>query len=41
MFIAAELPRGGYKDSGFGKENYVIGLEEYTKLKLISLELTK
>jgi betaine-aldehyde dehydrogenase len=32
-FIAPESPWGGFKESGFGKENSIYGLEEYTQLK--------
>ncbi len=41
MIIGNELPWGGFKESGFGKENHNLGLEEYTQLKLISLDLTE
>ena len=41
MIIGNELPWGGIKESGFGKENHNVGLEEYTQLKLISLDLTE
>ena len=41
MIIGNELPWGGFKESGFGKENHILGLEEYTQLKLISLDLTE
>jgi acyl-CoA reductase-like NAD-dependent aldehyde dehydrogenase len=41
MIIGNELPWGGFKESGFGKENHTLGLEEYTQLKLISLDLTE
>ncbi len=37
-FVGSETPWGGFKESGFGKENSLYGLEEYTQLKLISLE---
>ena len=37
----AQVPMGGFKESGFGKENHNIGLEEYTQMKLISLDLTE
>jgi betaine-aldehyde dehydrogenase len=37
-FVGSETPWGGFKESGFGKENSVYGLEEYTQLKLISVE---
>jgi betaine-aldehyde dehydrogenase len=35
--LTAETPWGGFKESGFGKENSMYGLEEYTQLKVISL----
>jgi acyl-CoA reductase-like NAD-dependent aldehyde dehydrogenase len=41
MIIGNELPWGGFKESGFGKENHIVGLEEYTQLKLVSLDLTE
>ncbi len=41
MIIGNELPWGGAKESGFGKENHNMGLEEYTQMKLISLDLTE
>jgi len=40
MVIGAELPWGGFKESGFGKENAVVGLEEFTQVKTIGVELT-
>jgi acyl-CoA reductase-like NAD-dependent aldehyde dehydrogenase len=36
--LTPETPWGGFKESGFGKENSVYGLEEYTQLKLIAVE---
>jgi acyl-CoA reductase-like NAD-dependent aldehyde dehydrogenase len=36
---ANEVPWGGFKQSCFGKENAIVGLEEYTQLKVISLDL--
>jgi len=37
--LTQETPWGGFKDSGFGKENSVYGLEEYTQLKVIAIEM--
>jgi acyl-CoA reductase-like NAD-dependent aldehyde dehydrogenase len=36
--VNPETPWGGFKDSGFGKENSMHGLEEYTQLKLVAVE---
>jgi acyl-CoA reductase-like NAD-dependent aldehyde dehydrogenase len=41
LTIGPEMPWGGFRESGIGKENSVVGLEEYTQLKLIAMELTK
>jgi acyl-CoA reductase-like NAD-dependent aldehyde dehydrogenase len=35
--MMAETPWGGFKESGFGKENSMYGLEEYTQLRVISI----
>jgi betaine-aldehyde dehydrogenase len=37
-FVSSETPWGGFKESGFGKENSVYGLEEYTQLKLLVID---
>jgi acyl-CoA reductase-like NAD-dependent aldehyde dehydrogenase len=37
--LTPETPWGGFKESGFGKENSVYGLEEYTQLKVIAIEM--
>ena len=36
-----ELPWGGYKESGIGKEGSLYGLYEYTNLKRIQVDLTR
>lgn len=40
LILSIEQPWGGVKQSGFGKENSTLGLEEYTQLKAISIETT-
>jgi acyl-CoA reductase-like NAD-dependent aldehyde dehydrogenase len=40
MIVGHDLPWGGFKQSGFGKEDGVIGLEEYTQLKQIGVDLS-
>jgi acyl-CoA reductase-like NAD-dependent aldehyde dehydrogenase len=40
MVIGNELPWGGFKESGVGKENGVAGLEEFTQLKQVGVDLT-
>ena len=35
-----DLPWGGFKESGIGKEHSVFGLYEYTNLKRIQVDLT-
>ncbi len=37
--LTPETPWGGFKESGFGKENSIYGLEEYTQLKVIAIEM--
>jgi acyl-CoA reductase-like NAD-dependent aldehyde dehydrogenase len=37
LVLPIEIPWGGFKESGFGKENSVMGLEEYIRYKLISI----
>jgi betaine-aldehyde dehydrogenase len=36
---AAEMPVGGYKQSGVGRENGVATLEHYTQIKSVQVEL--
>ena len=35
----AEAPFGGFKDSGYGKEGGRIGVEEYTRVKYVSMRV--
>ncbi len=39
MIIGPDLPWGGFRQSGFGKENAILGLEEYTQVKWVSFNL--
>jgi betaine-aldehyde dehydrogenase len=34
-----EIPAGGYKQSGFSKEKSIMGMEEFSQVKVISLDL--
>lgn len=36
--LTPETPWGGFKESGFGKENSLYGLEEYTQLKVVAVQ---
>jgi len=38
--FVSEMPHGGYKASGFGKDLSVHSLEEYTQIKHVFIELT-
>ncbi len=38
--LVSEMPHGGYKQSGFGKDLSIHSLEEYTQLKHVWVELT-
>ena len=37
--IASELPHGGYKQSGYGKDMSLYSMEEYTQLKHVAIKL--
>jgi acyl-CoA reductase-like NAD-dependent aldehyde dehydrogenase len=39
MVKGADLMWGGFKQSGFGKENGLVGLEEYTQVKWIGFDI--
>jgi acyl-CoA reductase-like NAD-dependent aldehyde dehydrogenase len=38
--MGAEFPWGGFKESGIGKEGSRYGLEEYSQLKVVALDIT-
>lgn len=38
--IVSEMPHGGYKQSGFGKDLSIYSLEEYTQIKHVFIDLT-
>ena len=38
--VGPQAPFGGFKDSGFGRENGLAALEEYTELKTVWIELS-
>jgi len=37
--ISAELPHGGYKQSGYGKDMSIYSMEEYTQIKHVAIKL--
>ena len=39
MAIGNEMPFGGFKESGFGKVDHIMGIEEYTQVKQINFDL--
>jgi len=39
MALSSEQPWGGFKQSGFGKENGVLSLQEYTQIKSVSIQI--
>ena len=40
LMVASEMPHGGFKQSGFGKDMSMYSFEEYTQLKHVMIELT-
>jgi betaine-aldehyde dehydrogenase len=40
LAIGSEMPHGGVKQSGFGKDMSIYALEEYTAIKHVAFELT-
>jgi betaine-aldehyde dehydrogenase len=37
--LVAEMPHGGFKESGYGKDLSVYGLEDYTEIKHVMINL--
>ena len=37
--LAAEMPHGGFRDSGYGKDLSAYALEEYTRVKHVMASL--
>jgi betaine-aldehyde dehydrogenase len=40
LMVASEMPHGGFKQSGFGKDMSMYSFEEYTRVKHVMVELT-
>jgi betaine-aldehyde dehydrogenase len=40
LMIASEMPHGGFKQSGFGKDMSAYAFDEYTRVKHVMIELT-
>ena len=38
--LAAEMPHGGYKQSGYGKDLSIYSLEDYTQIKHVMVSLS-
>jgi acyl-CoA reductase-like NAD-dependent aldehyde dehydrogenase len=36
--MCAELPWGGYRESGVGKDRGFIGLKDFTQVKMVCIE---
>ena len=39
--LPAEMPWGGFKDSGFGNERSVISFDSYTQIKSVPIDLNE
>jgi acyl-CoA reductase-like NAD-dependent aldehyde dehydrogenase len=37
--LAAEMPHGGFKESGYGKDMSLYSMEEYTRIKHVAVKL--
>jgi betaine-aldehyde dehydrogenase len=40
LMVASEMPHGGFKQSGFGKDMSAYSFDEYTQVKHVMIELT-
>jgi betaine-aldehyde dehydrogenase len=40
LMVTSEMPHGGFKESGFGKDMSTYSFEEYTRVKHVMMELT-
>jgi betaine-aldehyde dehydrogenase len=40
LMVTSEMPHGGFKQSGFGKDMSSYSFEEYTQVKHVMIELT-
>jgi betaine-aldehyde dehydrogenase len=40
LMVTSEMPHGGFKQSGFGKDMSMYSMEEYTRVKHVMIELT-
>jgi len=38
--LASEMPHGGFKESGYGKDMSLYSLEEYTRIKHVAVKLS-
>ena len=38
--LASEMPHGGFKQSGYGKDMSLYSMEEYTRIKHVAVKLT-
>ena len=37
--LASEMPHGGFKESGYGKDMSIYSMEEYTRIKHVCVKL--
>jgi betaine-aldehyde dehydrogenase len=40
LMVTSEMPHGGFRQSGFGKDMSMYSFEEYTRVKHVMIELT-